>query len=237
MDREKFEDLKAAYVLRALTEDERRELEEYLADHPEHRTEVEDLASLANLIALSPAEHEPSPELRKNIMRVVESEATTSQTSEPSALARLREFVTFRKLALGAVAILAVALLSWNVLLQSEVSQLQGQLQQQERQTFALQGTGNASSAQAEVVTLDRGRSVLLTENMPSVPADRTFQIWVIKDGTPVSAGTFKPDSGTSAAAIEASLSGAEAVAITVEPAGGSDQPTSDPMLQTTIPS
>ena len=38
MDRERFDELKDAYVLDALTEDERREFEEHLAAHPERQT-------------------------------------------------------------------------------------------------------------------------------------------------------------------------------------------------------
>ena len=37
MNNERFEDLKDAYVLDALPEEERRSFEEYLAAHPERR--------------------------------------------------------------------------------------------------------------------------------------------------------------------------------------------------------
>lgn len=235
MDRDRFEDLLAAYALRALSEEERRELEDYLDSHPERRAEAEELAALANLMALAPAEHEPSPELRENIMRVVESEAAPQQAGRPSALDRLRESLTLRRLGLAAAALLAVALLSWNVLLQSEVQDLRGQLAESQT-TYAMQGTGTASTAEAEIVELENGRAVLVAENIPSVPEDQTFQIWVIEDGTPEPGGTFRPEDGTTAAALDTPITGAEAVAVTVEPAGGSDQPTSDPVLQTNIP-
>ncbi len=235
MDRDRFEDLLAAYALRALSEEERRELEDYLEAHPELRAEAEELTSLANLMALAPTEHEPSPGLRKNIMRVVESEASPRENARPSTLERMREFLTLRRLGLAVTALLAIALLSWNVLLQSEVQDLRGQLE--DSQTYAMQGAGEASAAEAEVVELEDGRAVLVAENIPSVPEDQTFQIWVIEDGTPRSGGTFRPEDGTAAAALDAPLAGAEAVAVTVEPAGGSEQPTSDPVLQTELPS
>jgi anti-sigma-K factor RskA len=67
--RDRFDDLKEAYVLGALTEEEHREFEDYLIEHPELQAEVDDLGAIANLLALAPQEHEPSPELRHNILR------------------------------------------------------------------------------------------------------------------------------------------------------------------------
>ena len=50
MDRSRFEELKEAYVLRALPEQERQTFEAYLATHPELQHEVDELASIANLL-------------------------------------------------------------------------------------------------------------------------------------------------------------------------------------------
>jgi anti-sigma-K factor RskA len=47
--RERFDDLKEAYALGALSEEERQEVEDYLMTHPELRAEVDDLKSVANL--------------------------------------------------------------------------------------------------------------------------------------------------------------------------------------------
>ena len=237
MNHGRFEDLKEAYALQALPEREREEVEAYLELHPELKPELEELGSLANALALSPTEYEPSPELRRNLMRTVESEAAgrqAGQAGQASTFQKLRELFNIRRLALGAAAVMLAALLGWNVLLQSEVQDLQGELE--ERQTFAMQGSGTASSTQARVVELDRRQAIVLADDMPSIPEGRTFQIWVIEDGTPKPAGTFEPGD-TVAAPITDSLRGVQTVAITVEPDGGSDQPTSDPVLQTDLQS
>jgi anti-sigma-K factor RskA len=234
MGRERFEDLKEAYALGALSESERRELEGYLTLHPELRPEVKDLSSVANTLAFSTAEYDPPSELRRNLMDVVNSEARQGQTAQPSMASRLRGYLSLRTLAPAALALITVVLLGWNVLLQSEVGNLQGELQ--ERQTFEMQGSGAASDTSAEVVELEGGRSIVTAEDMPTTPEGKTMQIWVIRDGTPQPAGTFRPGSGPIATAIEGSLDTAEAVAITVEPTGGSEQPTTEPVLQTSIP-
>ena len=234
MNKERFEDLREAYALGALSEDESRELEGYLTLHPGLRPEVEELHSIANTLAFSTAEYEPSPEVRQNLLRTVNAEAGTGRAGGASVAERLRGFLSLRTLAPAALAIVTVALLGWNVLLQGEVQDLQGQLQ--ERQTYAMQGSGPASDADAEVVKLEGGQTVIVADDMPTPPEGQTMQIWLIRGDTPTPAGTFDPGSGAVSAAVEGSLEKADAVAITVEPAGGSEQPTSEPVLQTSLP-
>ena len=75
MDQERFEDLKDAYVLGALPEEEREEFERYLVEHPDLQAEIEELSTIAGLLAFSVREQEPSPDLRRRIMDAVEAEA------------------------------------------------------------------------------------------------------------------------------------------------------------------
>ena len=121
MNHGRFEELKDAYVLGALSEAERREFEEYLATHPERQAEIEELGAVAALLALSPQEHEPSPELRSRIMAAEGAEAVHPVESRRSVLARIGELLSIRNVALGAAALLVVGLFSWNMLLREEV--------------------------------------------------------------------------------------------------------------------
>jgi anti-sigma-K factor RskA len=227
MDHWRFEELKDAYVLGALSEAERREFEEYLVAHPERQAEVEELGAVAGLLALSPQEHEPPPQLRSRILEAVGGEATHAGEDRRSAFAWIRELLSVRNLALGAAALLVIGLFSWSMLLREEVRDLQASQQR----TIVLEGSGVAEEVRAEVVVLEGGRAVLMAENMPPVPEDRTMQIWVIEDDNPEPGGLFEPDDKAVAAAITHPLRGADAIAVTVEPDGGSRKPTSDPML------
>ncbi len=237
MDHERFDELKGAFVLGALPEGERRELEEYLAAHPERQAEIDELSTVVGLLALSPQEQEPPPELRRSIMGVVEAEAERPR-AEPreSGLARIREFLGARTLALGAAALLVIGLFSWNMLLQGEVQDLQGRVQSlqnqpQKPQMVELGGAGTEQGARAELVALGGDRAVLVAEDMPPVPEGKTYQIWVIENDVPQPSGLFEPSEGSVAAVVEHPLDNADAVAVTVEPKGGSPEPTSDPML------
>lgn len=243
MNHETFDELKDAYALGALPGDELREFEAYLAAHPEHQAEVDELASIVTLLAVSPAEQEPPKRLRRSVMAMVNAEAGRQPSSSwrPS-LGGLRSIFSSR-LALGAAAALVIGLLSWNVLLQNEVQDLSGQngeLQAQveearseteDSRVLAMQGEGEMIDSEAEIMAFEDNRAVLVAENMPSLPDDQTFQIWVIDEGGAKPSGIFQPNGDPVAAVVKQSLEGAETIAVTVEPAGGSSQPTTDPML------
>ena len=238
MNSERFEDLKDAYVLGALPEEERLSFEDYLAAHPERQAEIDELGALAGLLAFSPQEQEPSPELRSRVMEVVEAEAEPRRVRRRSALAKVGDYLGVRTLALGAAALLVIGLLSWNVLLQDQVQDLQGQVedarnqrQVQQSRTIELQGSWAEQGANAEVAFIRKNRVILVAKNMPSVPEDQTCQIWVISDDEPKPSGLFQPDGNMTAAPITNSITKADVIAVTVEPAGGSKKPTSDPVL------
>jgi anti-sigma-K factor RskA len=248
MNHERFEDLKDAYVLGALPEEERLSFEEYLATHPERQAELDELGAVAGLLAFSPQEQEPSPELRSRVMEVVEAEAEPRRVRDRSTFARVRDFLSARSLALGAAALLVIGLLSWNVLLQGQVEDLQGQVQDaqgqvkdlqakveqdqlQQSRTIALEGSWADQGANAEVATIHNNQVILVARDMPSVPEDRTCQIWVISDDVPKPSGLFRPEGNVTVAPVTNSITKADVIAVTVEPAGGSKKPTSDPVL------
>jgi anti-sigma-K factor RskA len=233
MNHKRFDEVKDAYVLGALPEQERRELEEYLAAHPERQAEIDELGNVASLLALSPPEQEPSPELRRSIMAVVEAQRPPARTR--SWLAGVKELLSVRNLTLGAAALLVIGLFSWNMLLQGQVQDLQGQVaslqDSQQSRMVALAGTGAAQRAEAEVILLKDHKAVLMAEDMPRVPENKTYQIWVIEDDVPQPSGLFEADGDTVAAVVEKPLDEDDVIAITIEPNGGSQQPTTDPML------
>lgn len=72
-------------------------------------------------------------------------------------------------------------------------------------------------------------RAVFYAANLESLPADKTYQLWFIADGNPVSGGTFSiDDEGAATLLVEdvAAPESLEAWAVTVEPTGGVPQPT-----------
>ncbi len=236
MEHEKFEDLKEAYVLNALDEKERREFEDYLSRHPNKQAEIEELGAIAGLLALSPPEQEPSPELRRRVLARVRSETTSGSETRDALKDRLGWILRPRTLAAAGAALAVAGLLVWNGLLQRELGNLRSenhnlQGQVENLKAYAMRSSGPAKGASAEVLRMRNGKMILTASNLPPAPEGKTYQIWVMEHGTPKSAGLFSP-SGR-AVAIPMSFKGekVQAVAVTIEPAGGSQRPTSSPIL------
>lgn len=82
----------------------------------------------------------------------------------------------------------------------------------------------------------EKQQALLQVSNMPAVPKDKDYQLWIIKNNKPVSAGVFAVnDRGDKFFKIEQMADTDEkstnAFAITMEPKGGMPQPTGDMYL------
>ena len=80
----------------------------------------------------------------------------------------------------------------------------------------------------------ERGEAVVVSDGLPAIPEDETFEMWVIRDDEPQSAGTFEPQSGSRATTvIDREVQPGDVIAITIEPEGGAPRgtPTSDPIV------
>ena len=231
MDDGRFTDLLESYALNALSTEERREFEDFLIAHPERQAQVDEIVAITGLLALAPEEYEPPTRLRENVLGQVRDESQPAGASDRRPLAGLKKFFTGGKLAIGAAAAVAVALLSWNVLLQGELREQQSELQTfrndtRIEQAYTLNGTGEGM-----VLRFQDHEAVLMADDLPPVPDDMEYQIWCITGDKTVPAGTFRSEDGPVAANINSPVANVETVAVTVEPAGGSPEPTSDPFL------
>jgi len=76
-----------------------------------------------------------------------------------------------------------------------------------------------------------RSRGLVFTaSNLPALPASRTYQLWVVTAQGPVSAGLLKPDVNGAVNVLfnsPGNIPSATAMAVTMEPEGGSPGPTS----------
>ena len=87
-----------------------------------------------------------------------------------------------------------------------------------------------APSARA-VYLASRGALVLEASNLKPLPADKTYELWVIpaNGGAPIPAGLFEPDAAGSASVVMPRIPegvAARAFGVTVENAGGAATPT-----------
>ncbi|MEE4021574.1 anti-sigma factor [Gordonia sp. PKS22-38] len=86
------------------------------------------------------------------------------------------------------------------------------------------------------VTSRETDQAVALLRDLDNpIPADREFQLWLVADQEqPVSAGLIPPGGGDSPTLVE-NLGSATVLAVTVEPAGGSPQPTTPILAQVAL--
>jgi anti-sigma-K factor RskA len=99
-------------------------------------------------------------------------------------------------------------------------------------QVAILHGTGAAAGANGFAAFPASGGGYVVMTDVPAAPNGMTYQAWYIVDGKPSSAGlmTVGPDGNLVASGMQPAP-GTQVVAVTLEPAGGSDQPTSQPII------
>jgi len=78
---------------------------------------------------------------------------------------------------------------------------------------------------------------VLLADGVPSPGSGRTYQLWFVGPGGARPAGTFGPgDDADVARPLTGPMADAAAVAVTIEPSGGVEQPTGPRVLTFPMP-
>lgn len=73
-------------------------------------------------------------------------------------------------------------------------------------------------------------KMMFMASKLPS-PGDRDYQVWLIQDGKARSAGVL-PKAAGGQLVLASGLTGTTQVAVTLEPPGGSLEPTTDPFLR-----
>lgn len=85
-------------------------------------------------------------------------------------------------------------------------------------------GGGNVTVAASR----ESNKAVVFADGLPPTPTGQTYQMWLIGDShDPTSVGLMQGDPGRQVVALD-DLTGSDQLGITIEPEGGSPQPTSE---------
>jgi anti-sigma-K factor RskA len=221
--------LSGAYAVDALSSEEAEEFRSHLAACSACRDEVRELRDAAALMGASEATPPPA-HLKATVLS-----AAARQPQLPPRVSRLGEADkrrwSPRILAAAAAVVLVVAAgIGYNEMQQPDQVQATPVAQvfnapDARRATMETSNGGQISVATSPSLN----KMAVDTDELPALEAGQVYQLWAIEDDTPHSAGLLEdPDQG---AAMEMPAEGI-AVAITVEPAGGSDQPTTEPIME-----
>lgn len=223
-EHEERRDELAAYLLGALEPGEAAAMEQHLAGCEECRTELEWLRPAAQLLPEAVERVEPPPQLRKRIMAEVEPSAERRPARARSGW-KLRMPTLRPAIGLAAVALIAAVVVG-----------------------FAIGGSGGGGEP---VTTISAGKAPGVTAQMVRegetgtlrlahvhrLPRGDVLQAWVRRGKKIESAKTlFAPDKSGVATAVIDHMHGVNAVMVTEEPQGGSDQPTGEPLVAVSIP-
>ena len=100
--------------------------------------------------------------------------------------------------------------------------------------SYRMEG-GNGAVADIHL-TSDVSKAAVVATGLPALDASKTYELWFIAEENgrrvPHRAAVFSPDAdGNARAAFTPPVRSMEAMAVTVEPAGGTDAPTTEPAM------
>jgi anti-sigma-K factor RskA len=229
------------FVLDALDDLERVAFERHLDACEVCRTEVSDLQSAAARLA-EPAATPPPSELKDRVLAAARETRQTAPGGPGAAVGRRQTPAskTWRRRALVAVAAAVVAIVAGAISFTVMNRQLDD-----ERQTAAgvaavlaapdaeVNSENIAGGGRASVIWSDsRGEAVVVLDDLPRLTSDQTYQLWYIDDPEAQvirSAGVIGSTVDTTPRLLT-ELEQAQLVALSIEPSGGSDQPTTAPL-------
>ncbi len=235
MTHDELKTLIAPYVLGAVSTEEERTVRSHIMSCEECMREAESFSGAASALALAVEEAPVPAGFADAIVAKVQSE----RPAVAQAPARADWFFRWRKVFAGVAAASVVGMI---VLASAFVAQRQ-QVQQYASAVpplvhgdgMRLAGTGGAV---ARMVPTADGATLFAT-GLDEAPDRHTYQLWlmeceepeVIETCTPTSAGTFDVSGGIAVLETGASLEGYDRAAVTVEPDGGSEGPTTLPVI------
>jgi anti-sigma-K factor RskA len=214
--------LAAPYALDALEDDEGRSFEEHLAVCERCREELAGLREAAASLAYGAAGPAPPPQLKERIL----AQARSERENVASLPARRRRRWTAPLAAAAAVA--AAVAIGFGVSAATrpgEGSALAKVLGQPGARLVPMGENG-------AVAVAPNGEAAIALR-VPRAPSGKTYEAWVIRNGKATPAGLFRGSEGTSDVDVERSVPRGSVVAVTIERAGGVNQPTQEPLAAT----
>ena len=223
----------AAYALGALEPGEAAEVETHLAGCDRCQAHLRWLEPALQVLPESVERLEPPKGVRDRVMAEVRADAKQARESEPEAAALRRRGRWLGWLgggahgwkpavALAVVALLVVAFVGYEVGSNGSDGGAPpvAEITQEE-----------ASGIKVKMISDGEGGSLEL-ENVEQLPDDRVLEAWVQREGEVEAVpALFVPDHEGRASTVIEDMEGVEVVMVTREPEGGSETPTSGPIV------
>ena len=232
MDETHVLDLLPAYALGSLDADEVSRVEEHLLSCLLCRNESNDFQAVTEQLSLAAPAAVPSPDLKNRLMqRVRASHPQTRPSLQPSSRPLLERLLPVWGLA---SLVLIVALAGANFFLWQRMDQLEFSTPGGMRAVPLSPPDASSNATGFVVIDADGDNGALVVDGLPPLGESQQYQLWLIRDGERVSGAVFSTDEksyGGTRIRAPRSLLEYSAVGITIEPSGGSPQPTGPRVL------
>jgi hypothetical protein len=236
--------LTGVYALDALTGPELDRFERHLPHCVACDHEVRDFRETAARLAVAVADTPPAP-FRPRVLRAV-SATRQDPPLTPGAARRWRPAgpaAGWLAAAVAAVAIAAaVALGIVESVTQHQLHQAQAHIQSaaavlaapDARLTVRATSAGGTATV---VSSQSRHAMIISTAGLPGLADGKVYEVWFMAPGRIREAGLLpQPAAGRTTPLLASGLARADRIGVTVEPAGGTRQPTTTPILVMTLP-
>jgi anti-sigma-K factor RskA len=229
MEPEGIHELTAAYALNALDPVEEAEYEEHLRHCPSCREELSGFQETAAVLAYAVEGPAPPPGLRDRIVDAALAE-------RPNVVPMRRRWVGPALGAAAAVAACAaIGLGVWAASLSSSLDEERAASAAQSDVVALISDPESVhhpvTGADGTLVVNAADEAALVLQNLEAAPEGKTYEVWVIDGDTPTPAGTFEGGGTTSLVSVGEPVPEGAVVAVTVEPDGGVDAPTTEPFV------
>jgi anti-sigma-K factor RskA len=215
-------DLAPGYAVGALTDAERDAFEAHLATCEPCQSELAVMDEAVEALGFSDAEQPPDG-LGARVMQSIDE---APQIASLAIRRRTRPAVWF-----GAVAAVLVLVLGAALGVMLRESAVDRVITAADAITVTVPATaaGDAGSSVQLVYSPSQEMGVLTAADLTTVASEATYQMWLIGADGPVSAGLFTPNvDGNASVLIEGVPQPGLVFGVTIEPSGGSPQPTGD---------
>jgi anti-sigma factor RsiW len=221
-------ELSAGYALDALDPAEREAFEAHLEGCVQCQQDLAAHWEVTGALAVAADGPTPSPALRERILAAARAEQQA--VVHIGSRRRISPVLASVTAIAAAVAIgLGIYTVSLNGRLDDTRSALDAQVTAVGVLADPSAKTVDMQSGSGRVVVNGSGTAVLVLDALPSAPAGKTYQAWIINGQTPVSAGVFHATGNQAIVPIPQSVPPGAVVAATIEPEGGVSSPTQPP--------
>jgi len=233
--------LAAAYALDALDDAERRAFEAHYPSCHICAAEVDDFKEIAGRLATATTTEPPAGLKAKTMAEISETRQLlppppAAEQIEPTVQAKNGSGPSRRVLAAAAAVMIVLGATAIAVLPNADDTEVNELVEATDAESTTLEPLTSTQLGSLEVVwSNERDQVAVIGSNLPDPGPDQVYALWLLIGDSVAPAGLFTPSDGSISTVLDVDDINPSGWGITIEPAAGSAQPTTDVIFAGTI--